>query len=133
VAADRFRAILIAALALVALMLASIGAYSVTAMSVARRTREFGVRMALGEGRALIWRRAVCTAVAPACAGLIAGAFGAWTGAQLLESFVFEVSPRDPATLAASALALLSVATAAAAISARRAARVDPLIALRTE
>jgi ABC-type antimicrobial peptide transport system permease subunit len=133
VAADRFRAMLVVALALVALILASIGAYSVTAVSVARRTREFGIRMALGEERALIWRRAVWTALSPAFAGVIAGAAGALAAARLLESLVFEVSPRDPATLAAAALALLAVATTAAAISARRAARVDPLIALRAE
>jgi predicted permease len=133
VAADRFRAMLVGVLALVALILASIGAYSVTAVSVARRTREFGIRMALGEERAGIWRRAVWTALSPACAGVVAGAVGASAAARLLESFVFEVSPRDPLTLAAVALGLLALATTAAAISARRAAHVDPLIALRTE
>jgi hypothetical protein len=133
VAADRFRATLVATLALVALILASIGAYSVTAVSVARRTREFGIRMALGERRGLIWRRAMWTALSPACAGVIAGGAGAWAAARLLESFVFDVSPRDPATLAGVALALLAVAITAAAIPAQRAARVDPLSALRTE
>jgi ABC-type antimicrobial peptide transport system permease subunit len=130
VAAERFRATLLASLALIAIALAALGAYSVTAYAVARRTREYGIRLALGERPFSIWRRAIGAGLRPAIAGVLLGAGLSWFTARWLESFLYQVSARDLGTLGAAAGALIVLALASAASSARRAARVDPVRSL---
>jgi putative ABC transport system permease protein len=133
VAAERFRASLLASLAMIAIVLAALGAYSVTAYSVSRRTREYGIRLALGERPISIWRRALSAGVGPAIAGVVLGAAISWSTARWLESFLYQVSARDATTLAATAGALILLALLSAASSARRAATLDPARILSTD
>jgi hypothetical protein len=124
---------MVAAFAAVGVLIAAIGVYGVVAYAVARRTREIGVRMALGATRRNVaWTVAKQTAVLLA-AGLTAGAAAmAWMAAPL-RAVLFGVEPFDPATGAAVALLLVAVVAAAVAAPVRRAMRVDPLVALRSE
>lgn len=133
VAADRFRMTLLASLAAVGVMLAALGAYSTTAYAVAQRTREYGIRLALGERPASIRRRALWMALAPTLAGIAVGTGASAASARFLEAFLFQVSARDPLTTALAAAVLLATGALAAASSARRAARVDPIVALRAD
>ena len=131
VALERFRATLLTALAGIAVLLAALGVYSVTAYTVARRAREYGIRLALGEGPASIGARALRTALLPAVVGLLGGAAIALTSATWIDSFLYGgIKGADPVTLSASAAALLLVALAAGASSARRAATIDPVVTL---
>jgi predicted permease len=129
----RFRTRLLAAFAGVALLLASVGLFAVISYSVARRTREIGIRMALGASSMTVQRLIIVHGMAPAVIGTIAGAWIALILAQSLGSLVFEVSPRDPSTFAAAAAVLLATALAATWIPAVRATRIDPTTALRTD
>lgn len=131
VAAERFRATLLAALACIAVILAALGTYSVTAYAVARRTREYGIRLALGERPASIRRRALWGALLPAITGLCAGCAASLASASLLDAFLYDVSARDPRAVAAGCSALLAMAALAAATAARKAAHLDPVTALR--
>jgi predicted permease len=133
VAGERFRASLVASLAGVALALAALGAYSVTAYTVARRRREYGIRLALGERPWSIWRRAVFSTVAPACAGCAAGAALSLAAARWIEAFLYGVSARDGVTFAVAAILLLTIAVAAGSRSARRASTLRPAEALANE
>jgi predicted permease len=130
---ERFRATLLASLAGIAVALAGLGAYSVTAYSVARRTREYGIRLALGEPPASIGRRALAAAVGPAIAGVAAGAVIVIAAGQWIESFLYGVSGRDAMTIVSTAVALVSLAAVAAAMSARRAANLSPAATLSEE
>jgi predicted permease len=130
---ERFRAVLVAFLGAIAVALAVLGTYSVTAYSVARRRREYAIRLALGERRASIGRRAVATAVVPTIVGVAGGSLVAIAAGRWLESFLFEVSARDLPTLTLTAVGLVSLATLAAASSAGRAACTDPMSALTQE
>ncbi|MGN6592847.1 MAG: FtsX-like permease family protein [Terriglobales bacterium] len=117
----------------VALILAAIGIYGVLSYAVAQRTHELGLRMALGAGQArvlrLVLRQGLMLALAGAAAGLaVALVLGRWAS-----SFLFGVSWRDPLTLVAVPLLLLAIAALACYLPARRATRVDPMIALRGE
>ncbi len=118
---------------LLALLLASVGLYGVLAYSVAQRTREIGIRMALGSTRAgamgLVLRQAAFLVIA----GLLLGLAGAWPTGQAVRSFLCGVTPLDPFTLLAATMLLLLVAACAAAIPAQRATQVDPIEALRAE
>ena len=116
-----------------ALMLATIGIYGVTAYNVARRTPEIGIRMALGADRAAILRMVVASGAKIAAVGLGLGIAGALALTQVLSGLLFGVSPRDPLTFLVVPGALLLVALAACWIPARRAVRVEPVIALRGE
>jgi predicted permease len=129
----RFNLILIGIFAGSALLLAVAGIYGVLAYSVARRTREIGVRIALGASTGNVLGLVLGQAMATALAGVAAGILGAFILTRLMRSLLFEISPSDPLTFAAVALLLLLVAALAAYLPARRATRVDPTIALRYE
>lgn len=120
-------------LAVIALVLASVGVFALTAHGVAQRTQEIGVRMALGaQAREVVWLFLRRTIVHLAI-GLAIGLGGALTVGRLLQTLLGQVSPRDPITIAIVTALLVIVAGAATMFPARRAARVDPMVALRTE
>ena len=122
-----------AALGLVALALAAVGIYGVLAYSVAARTREIGIRMALGSTRQAAMRLVLRQAAFMVAVGLALGAAGAWPAGRAVRAFLFGVPLMDPFTLAAVTLLLLAVCCFAAAVPAWRATQVDPMEALRTE
>ena len=129
----RFRTWLIALFGAVALVLAAIGVYGVLSSSVAQRTREIGIRAALGATRPQLIAMVLRDSLALAGAGAIVGlALSVVTG-RLISSMLFEVSPTDVATMAGATAILVSVAILSALLPARRAAAVDPSAALRTE
>lgn len=118
---------------LVALLLASIGLYGLLANEVSRGTREIGIRVALGAPQAEVLRRVVCHGAALAGVGIVLGIALSFALTRWLGSILFEVKPGDPITLIGVSLLLMLVALAACYIPARRATRVDPLVALRHE
>jgi putative ABC transport system permease protein len=124
---------LLALFAGLAVVLALVGIFGVLAQGVAQRTREIGVRMALGAERGDILRMVLGRASAMAALGVAAGLGVAWFAARLLKALLYEVEPHDLSVLSALALLLFLVAVAASYIPARRATRVDPLEALRSE
>ena len=131
IAGPRFLARSLGAFAAIALVLASVGIYGVVAYGVHQRTTEFGVRTALGASAASIVRLVLAQAALPIAAGVALGFGGVFAAARLIASFLFQTTPLDPATIAAAVGLLTSIALAACWIPARRAACVDPLIALR--
>jgi putative ABC transport system permease protein len=133
VARQRLSTMIFAVFAIVAIVLAAVGLYGVVSHSVTERTREIGVRMALGAEHAQVLRLFVTHGIVTAAAGTLAGLAGAAVLSRWLETLLFGVQPTDPATLLGVALILLVVAAVACYIPARRAARVDPLVALRNE
>jgi putative ABC transport system permease protein len=130
---SRFNTVLLSLFAVVALLLAAIGIYGVLAYTVAQRTSEIGIRMALGAQRASVLRLVVGNGLALALAGVAIGGAGAFFATRALERLVFGVSTTDPVVFGGVALILTTVAAAAAAIPALRASRVDPIVALRSE
>lgn len=132
-APERFRAVLFASLGLIALVLSSLGIYGVLADSVTQKTREIGIRMALGEGQGAVKRRIVGSAFRTVLAGTIAGIGLAIAAGQWLTRFLVGVDPWNVPALIATVAVLSVVALAAAYIPARRASRVDPLVALRLD
>jgi putative ABC transport system permease protein len=130
---ERLTAQLTGLFAAVALGLAAIGVYAVVSYSVARRTREFGVRVALGATHGSVVRLALAEALAPVLGGSAAGVIAAMAGSRLIEAFLFNVSAVDPVALGGAALALVLVAGVAAWMPAHRASRLDPVAALRRE
>jgi predicted permease len=130
---QRLSAILVSAFAGLALVLATVGVYGVLAYVVSQRTREIGVRVALGARRGDIVRQIVSQGAILTAAGLVIGLLAAFALGSVVRTLLYEVSPRDLATFAGSAIVLAIVATAASLIPARRASGVDPLVALRSE
>ncbi len=129
----RRRTVLFGLLGAFGFLLALVGVFGMTAYAVARRTREIGVRMAFGATPGNVVRAEVRASVWPVVLGVAAGLIGSWWATQVIQTFLFETEPRDLTTFAIVA-ALLSVAAIVAAwIPARRAARVDPIVALRAE
>jgi putative ABC transport system permease protein len=133
VAERRFSMLLLSGFALLALALAAVGTYGVIAYDVAQRTREIGVRLALGAPPGHVVAAVVRQGLGLVGMGAALGLFGAWGATRALGDLLYELSPTDPATFAAGALLLAAVATAASYLPARRAARVDPAVALRAE
>jgi predicted permease len=131
--AQKLGAYMLTGFGVLALLLSAIGIYGVMSYAVSRRTREIGVRVALGAGRRDVVGMVVGRAMRLAALGLVVGAAGALGAGQLLQSQLVGVSPRDPATFAAIVLLLGAVAFLASWLPARRAAAVDPLVALRYE
>jgi putative ABC transport system permease protein len=132
-APQRFRGALVGTLGALALALSVVGIYGVVAYAVSRRTREIGIRLALGEAQHAIRTRVVAQALAPAVVGVAIGITAAIYAARWLESFVLGVAPRDPPTLAAVSVLFLTVTALAAYVPARRASRIDPTVALRAD
>ncbi|HKW96320.1 MAG TPA: ABC transporter permease [Bryobacteraceae bacterium] len=132
-AATRFQTILMAVFALVAVALAAVGVYGVASGAAAQRTREIGIRMALGANAGGIVRLMIAGSCGPLAVGLIAGIAGALAVARYLETLLFEVKASDPLILAAVACVLSAVALIASYIPARRASKVDPMSVLRAE
>jgi putative ABC transport system permease protein len=133
IATPRFTAILLGAFAALALALAGFGLYGVMAYSVAQRSREIGIRMALGAQAADVRSLVVSQAVRLGAAGLGMGIAGALAVTRVLDSLLFGVSASDPLTFAAVSAALITVLLLAAYLPARRATRVDPIVALRAD
>ncbi len=132
-APQRFRSALVGTLGALALVLSVVGIYGVVAYAVSRRTREIGIRLALGEAQRAIRFRVVAQAFAPALVGVAAGITAAIYAARWLDSFVLGVAPRDLPTLAAVSVLFLTVTVLAAYVPARRASRIDPTVALRAD
>ena len=129
----RMSSVLTAMFALVAAALAAVGIYSLIAYSVAQRTREIGIRIALGADRRAVVAMVVGEGMTLAGAGLVIGVAGAFLLTRTLETLLYEVSPTDPAVLGATCGGVLVVAALASLVPAIRALRVDPMVALRAD
>ncbi len=128
---DRFYTVFFAAFAVLALALAAVGIYGVMAFAVAQRTQEIGIRMALGAGRGQVLSQVLREGMSTALLGTAIGAVGAVFIGRVLEGAVYGVDATNPLTFAAVAALLLAAALAACLVPARRAATVDPIVALR--
>jgi predicted permease len=133
IADARFQTTLFALFGVLGCLLAAIGIYGVIAYWVSGRTQEMGIRLALGAEPSRLRRLVLREAMVPVCGGVAVGLAGAFVLTRQLASMLYEITPHDPATLVAATALLLLVAVAAAYRPARRASRVDPLIALKAE
>jgi len=133
VAQPRFDTMLLVVFAGIAVLLAAVGIYGIIAYSVAQRTHEIGVRMALGAGQGSVLRMVIRQGAGLALIGIAVGLVGAFALTRLLATLLFGIGTTDPLTFAAVALGLLGVALAASFVPARRATRISPVTALRYE
>jgi predicted permease len=132
-ARPRFNGLLFGSFAAIALLLAMVGVYGVIAFTVARRTQEIGIRMALGADGPRVVSLILRDALVPTTIGIAAGLSAAMAASRYLASLLYDIKPTDTATYILAALALAAVGFAAALVPARRAARVDPIEVLRAE
>jgi predicted permease len=128
----RFFVFLVGAFALLGLILAALGIYGVISYTVTRQTQEIGIRMALGATAGRVQRSIIAKTLRLALVGVSLGALGSLAVAKLLASLLFGTVPSDPATFAGTVLLLIGVAFAAGYFPARRASRIDPMVALRS-
>jgi predicted permease len=133
IAQRRLNMLLLGLFGLLGLVISAVGIYGVMAYVVAQRTREIGVRMALGATRATVIRMVLINACLLIAAGLAVGGVGAWYLSSAAKSFLFKLEPNDPRAFAAALIVLAFTGLIASALPARRASRVDPMIALRSE
>jgi len=132
-AQPRFRTVLLGVFAATALLLAAIGIYGVLMQAVLQRTREIGVRMALGAEQKQVLRLVIQQGMTLTIIGLAAGVLSSLYLTRFLQTMLFEVSPMDPLTLAGASFVLIGVTLAATYIPARRATKVDPIVALKQD
>jgi putative ABC transport system permease protein len=132
-AQPRFYSRLLGAFSFVALLIAAVGIYGVTAFSVSQRTHEIGIRRALGAQRTRVLWMILRSSLPLILAGVGLGLCGAIAVTRVLQSFLFEVKPTDLATFAVVSVLLAAVALLACYVPARRATKVDPMVALRYE
>ncbi len=130
-ASERFATVVLTGFAAGALLLAAIGLYGVVAFSVTSRTREIGLRLALGASRSLVLRMVVWDGLRVVLAGLAVGLLAALALGRVVSTFLFETPPADPLVLASVAAILALAGALASYVPALRAARVDPAISLR--
>jgi ABC-type antimicrobial peptide transport system permease subunit len=114
------------------LLLASLGIYGVIAYGVTRQTQEIGIRMALGASRGRVQRAVLGRTLWLVLVGIVAGSVASYAAARLIASLLFGTEPTDPMTYAGMMVLLIAVAFVAGYLPARRASRIDPLVALRT-
>jgi ABC-type antimicrobial peptide transport system permease subunit len=129
----RLQAQLLGSFALLALILVSLGIYGVLAYAVRQRTAEIGLRMALGARQQDILRSVMARGAKLICVGLILGLAGAWLLTRLIQSLLYGITAADPITFLASTILFVLIGLGACYIPAYRAARVDPIVALRYE
>jgi len=132
-AQPQFRAVLLGSLAILALGIAAIGLYGVVAYTVSQRTREIGIRIALGATSRNVLTMVLNDGLIIAVAGIVAGTASAWALAKVLSGLLYGITPTDPVSFVAASLGLLGLTLLASYIPARRAARIDPIRALRAE
>jgi predicted permease len=128
-----FLVLLLGGFAMFALVLASLGIYALISYSVSQRTQEIGIRIALGASARDVQARIVMQTLSLAAVGMALGTIVSWLTVRSADSLLFGVTPRDPGTFAGMLVVLTSVALVAGYLPARRASRVDPMVALRTE
>jgi putative ABC transport system permease protein len=133
VSSPRFQAVLLLVFAGLAIALAMIGVYGIVSYSISQRTNEIGIRVALGARSADVVGLVLREALALAAIALMFGLAGSLALSRVLQSLLFEVTPTDPITLATVCFVVLVVSALAAVLPARRAARIDPIVALRYE
>ena len=124
---------LLSAFAIIGLLLASTGVYGVLAYYVSQRTREIGVRAALGASRRQLSALVVRQSMLPIAAGVVAGIAGSFASGRLLQELLYQVQPGDPQVIAVIVTLLVAVGLLASWLPARRAASIDPVVALRDE
>ncbi len=129
----RFQTLVLASFATLALVLCALGVFSVVACLVAMRTREMGIRLAIGASPRRLIALMVRQALTPVMIGLVLGVVATRWAARLAEAQLFDVTARDPLTLVAAAITVTAAALLAAYLPARRASRIDPVVVLRAE